>query len=147
MNTRSASSLSALKFRPESVREKAAKAAFRQWQAVFYTLRDLVWQSTKPQIFKEAIADGTLEPVEPKRKRMDGTYEPEKYDPVAVRELYAEAWEQFSTDFDVAFTKATLDEIVQFAKSHYEMGLSDLLKLNADSLRGEAIRSAARFKR
>lgn len=123
--------LSALKFKPVSAKEREAKAAFRQWQAVFYTVRDLLWQGTKPQVFKDALESGTLEPLEPARKRIDGTYEPEKYDPAAVRELYSEAWEQFSADFDRAFAKATLDEMVQFAQSHYEMGLSDLLKLIA----------------
>jgi len=123
-----------------SAKEREAKAAFRKWQAVFYSLRHLIWQTTKSNILKDAIADGTLEPCEPKKRRKDGTWTLPKYAEADIKQLYSEAWERFSEEFDMAFAGATLEELLEYAEHHFELGLEQLLEINRE-------RSAERFNR
>lgn len=112
-----------------TLREREEKAAFRKWQAAFYTIRDLMWSAARGRIFKDAIASGILEPVR------GG-----EFDPNEVRQLYHEEWEKFLVEFDKAFAKATLDELVEFAESRWGLSLEQLLELNRE-------RSARRFNR
>jgi len=123
-----------------SARERAAQAAFRKWQAVFYTLRHLLWQSTKNNILRDAIADGTLEPVEPKKRRRDGSWTLPKYADDDIKQLYSEAWERYNEEFDMAFAGATLEELLDYAEQHFELSLEQLLEMNKQ-------RSAERFNR
>ncbi|AFY61942.1 hypothetical protein [Synechococcus sp. PCC 6312] len=120
--------LSALTIRPTSQKEREEKAAYRKWQGVFYTLRFLVWDNGKSQIIADALADGSIERTE------DG------FDPDDIKELYANAWKEFSDSFDKAFIKATVEEMVEFSQKHFGMGLDQLLDLNRQ-------RSAERYNR
>ncbi|NJL03210.1 MAG: hypothetical protein HC910_22550 [Spirulinaceae cyanobacterium SM2_1_0] len=128
------------KFRPLSTRERDDQSAFRKQQAVFYTLRSLIWEESKGRIFKDAVDDGTLDPIAPPVRKADGFYSRPEYDSADVKQLYAEAWEQFKEEFDRGFIKATLEELVEFARKHYQHDLESLLALNAE-------RNAARFNR
>lgn len=124
-----------------SLREREAKAAFRRWQAVFYTVRDLLWKASRSAIFKDAIADGSIQPIEPGYKdTKSGKWIGAIYDPEEVKALYSNAWENFQCEFDKAFAGATLDELVGFAESRFGTSLDELLKLNRE-------RSAERFNR
>lgn len=136
------------KFRPLTTRvrprrpngQRDEQSTFRKQQAVFYTLRSLVWEESKGRIFKDAVDDGTLDPIAPPVRLKDGSYSRPEYDPAAIKQLYAEAWEQFKDEFDRGFIKASLEELVEFAHKHYQHDLESLLALNAE-------RSAARFNR
>ncbi len=117
------------KFQVPSLRQKEQQVAFRKWQAVFYTLRFLIWNESKGRIFKDALDCGAIEPTAP------GEFNQED-----IQQLYSEAWSEFQAEFDQAFVKATLEEMVEFAESRFGMGLEDLLELNKQ-------RSAARYNR
>jgi hypothetical protein len=117
------------KFQVPTLKQQEEKAAFRRWQAVFYTVRFLQWDQVKKQIFREALEFGTL-----------SEYAPGEYDPDEIKQLYAEAWEEFKTEFDAGFIQATLEELVAYAQQHFGTSLEDLLELNAQ-------RSATRFSR
>lgn len=117
------------KFQVPTLKQREEKASFRRWQAVFYTVRFLQWEQVKGHIFREALEFGTL-----------SQYAPGEYDPDEVKQLYAEAWEEFKTEFDAGFVHATLEELVEYAHKHFGTSLEDLLELNAQ-------RSAARFSR
>ena len=126
--------------RVPSAKQRAAQATFRKWQAVFYTLRHLIWQTTKSNVLRDAIADGTLEPCEPKKRKKDGTWTLPKYDDEQIKQLYSEAWERYNEEFDLAFAGATLEELLQYAEEHFELSLEQLLEMNRE-------RSAERFNR
>ncbi|HHP7231695.1 MAG TPA: hypothetical protein ACFCUY_12655 [Xenococcaceae cyanobacterium] len=117
------------KFQVPSLKKKEQQVAFRKWQAVFYTLRFLIWNESKSRIFKDALDCGAIEPIAP------GEFNQED-----IQQLYAEAWNEFQVEFDQAFVKATLEEMVEFAQSRFGMGLEDLLELNRQ-------RSANRYNR
>lgn len=117
------------KFQILTLKQREEKASFRRWQAVFYTVRILQWDQVKGQIFREALEFGTLT-----------EYAPGEYDPDEIKQLYAEAWEEFKAEFDAAFIQADLNELVEYAQKHFGTSLEDLLELNAQ-------RSAARFSR
>ena len=116
------------KFQVPTLKEQEKKSAFRKWQAVFYTLRYLVWVEVKKNILSDAIASGTVE-------RGDI---PEDI----IKQLFSEAWEEFTAEFDVAMIKATVEEMVEYGKERIkpEITLEYLLKLNQE-------RSAKRFNR
>ncbi len=84
------------KFQVSSLRQKEQQVAFRKWQAVFYTLRFLIWSDSKGRIFKDALDCGAIEPTAP------GEFNPED-----IKQLYAEAWAEFQNEYDRAFVKAT----------------------------------------
>ena len=117
------------KFQVPTHKQREEKATFRRWQAVFYTVRSLQWVQVKGQIFREALEFGSL-----------GESAPGEYDPDDVKQLYAEAWEDFKVEFDAGFIHATLDELAAYAHKHFGTSLEDLLELNAQ-------RSATRFSR
>ena len=116
------------KFRLSTIKERQQKAAFKKWQAVFYSLRQLIWNETKRNILSDAIASGTVEPGDI----------PEE----VIRQLYSEAWAEFTAQYDRAFVKATVEEMVEYAREriHESITLEDLLELNRE-------RSAKRFNR
>ena len=128
------------RFQVKSIKAREEEAALRKWQACFYTIRHLVWQATKGQIFRDAIEKGILEPVAPPVRLKDGTFSKPEFDPDQIRQIYAEAWEEFTVAFDTAFIHATLDELVEYAQAHFGMGLKELLALNTQ-------RSAERYNR
>ena len=43
------------KFKLSTIEEREKKAAFKKWQAVFYSLRQLIWNETKGNILSDAI--------------------------------------------------------------------------------------------
>jgi hypothetical protein len=114
------------KFRVPTIKEREKKAAFLKWQAVFYSLPQLIWNQSQKNILKDAIASGTVEPGDI----------PEE----TIRQLYSEAWAEFIVEYDAAFVKATVEEMVEFARTRFDMGLEDLIELNRK-------RSAARYNR
>lgn len=127
-------------FKPSTVREKQEQAQFRKWQAVFYSLRTLVWDDAKGRVFKEALENGVLREVAPGVRLPDGSYSRPEYDQDDISEVYTEARERFNKEFDDAFVKATIEEMVDFAKAHFGYDLEMLMELNAQ-------RSAVRFNR
>jgi hypothetical protein len=116
------------KFKLSTIKEREKKAAFRKWQAVFYSLRHLIWNESKKNVLPDAIASGTVEPGEI----------PEE----VILQLYSEAWAEFTAEYDRAFVKATVEEMVEYAKEriHESITLEKLLELNRE-------RSAKRFNR
>ena len=90
------------KFQVPTLKEQEKKAAFREWQAVFYTLRHLVWVEVKKNILSDAITSGTVE-------RGDIPEE-------VIKQLFSEAWEEFTAEFDAAMIKATVEEMVEYGK-------------------------------
>eukprot|EP00918_Siedleckia_nematoides_P083832 GHVU01183790.1.p1 GENE.GHVU01183790.1~~GHVU01183790.1.p1 ORF type:complete len:127 (+),score=9.47 GHVU01183790.1:85-465(+) len=116
------------RFQVPTLKEQERKAAFRKWQAVFYSLRQLIWDRTKNNILSDAIASGAVE-------RGDIPEE-------VIRQLYSEAWQEFISEYDTAFVKATVEEMVEYAKERIEktLTLERLLELNRE-------RSAKRFNR
>lgn len=127
-------------FTPVSPREKVAKAEFRQKQAVFYTLRSLVWDQSKGNVFREALANGTIVAIAPGYRLPDGSYSRAEFDQDDIKDLYSNAQEEFNIQFDEAFIQATTDEMVAYSEKYFEKGLKDLLAINAE-------RSAQRFAR
>ena len=117
------------KFRVSSLKQREKDAAFRKWQAVFYTLRFKIWEDSKGRIFKDALDSGMIK-----------EFAPGEFDREDIKQVYSEAWSEFVTEYDVAFIKATIDEMVEFAHSRFNMSLEDLLELNKQ-------RSAERFNR
>ena len=117
------------KFQVSSLKQREKDAAFRKWQAVFYTLRFLIWSDSKGRIFKDALDCGAIEEIAP------GEFSQED-----IKQVYSEAWSEFTKEFDQAFIKATLEEMVEFARTRFNMGLEDLLELNKQ-------RSATRYNR
>lgn len=128
------------KFRVPTLAQREQKAHFRRWQAVFFTVRSLLWDNSKGQIFREAKESGVLQPIAPGQRLPDGSYSPEEYEANDIKQLYSEAWEDFTAEFDAGFVNATLEELVEFAHQHFGTALEDLLELNAQ-------RSAVRFSR
>lgn len=114
------------KFQVPTTKQRQKDAAFRKWQAVFYTLRYLIWSASKSNILKDAIANGTVQAGDIPNE--------------VIQQLYSEAWQEFTAEFDAAFIKATLEEMVDFAKSRFGYSLEELLELNRE-------RSAARYNR
>ncbi len=116
------------KFQVPTLKEQEKKAAFRKWQAVFYTLRHLVWDKVRKNILTDAIASGTVEPGDI----------PEE----VIKQVFSEARQEFNAEFDAAFIKATVEEMVEYGKKRIkpEITLEYLLKLNQE-------RSAKRFNR
>ncbi len=117
------------KFQVSSLKQREKDATFRKWQAVFYTLRFLIWSDSKGRIFKDALDCGAIEEIAP------GEFNQED-----IKQVYSEAWNEFVAEFDQAFIKADLEEMVEFAQSRFGMGLEDLLELNKQ-------RSATRYNR
>jgi hypothetical protein len=117
------------KFQVSSLKQREKDVAFRKWQAVFYTLRFLIWSDSKGRIFKDALDCGAIEEIAPG-----------EFDQDDIQQVYAEAWTEFQAEFDQAFIKATLDEMVEFAQSRFGMNLDDLLELNKQ-------RSATKYNR
>ena len=117
------------KFQVSSLRQKEQQVAYRKWQAVFYTLRFLIWNDSKGRIFKDALDCGAIEPIAPGEFNQDD-----------IKQLYSEAWAEFQDEYDRGFVKATTEEMVEFAPSRFGMGLEDLLELNRQ-------RSASRYNR
>ncbi len=118
------------KFKVPTQKEREKQAAFRKWQAVFYTVRYLMWTNVdKKAILREAIASGAIEPIAPGQCHEDD-----------IKQLYKEAWQEFTEEFDAAFVKATLEEMVEFSKTRFNMGLEELLEENRR-------RSAQRYNR
>ena len=128
------------RFQVKSIKAREEETKLRKWQAIFYTIRHLQWEAVKPQIFRDAIAAGILEPVAPPVRLKDGSYSRPEFDPNQVKQIYAEAWQEFTVAFDAAFIHATVDEMVEYAQAHFGMGEKELLALNAQ-------RSAERFNR
>jgi hypothetical protein len=127
-------------FRPLSPRDKVAQAEFRKSQAVFYTLRFLVWEDCKGKVFKDAINDGSITPIAPGVRMPDGSYSRPEFDQDDIKDLYTEAQRDFNEQFDSAFIKATIEEMADYATKYFGKSLQDLLDLNAE-------RSAQRFNR
>jgi len=127
-------------FRPLSPKDKFAQAQFRKQQAVFYTLRFLVWEDAKSKVFKDAINDGSIEPIAPGVRLADGSYSRPEYDQDDIKDLYQTAQKDFNAEFDKAFVKGTIVELADYATKYFGKSLQDLLDLNAE-------RSAARFGR
>ncbi|MEN9224962.1 MAG: hypothetical protein Q6M54_05765 [Thermostichus sp. DRC_bins_24] len=117
-------------FQVESIKTREQKATQRQWQACFYSVRQLIWDSCKGRIFKDAIEKVVLEPIAPPIRLKDGSYSKPEFDPNDIKQLYSEAWREFTASFDAAFIHATTEELVKYAEEHFGMGLSDLLELN-----------------
>jgi hypothetical protein len=117
------------KFQVPTYKHREQQAAFRKWQAVFYTLRFKIWDDSKSRIFTDALDCGAIEPIAPG-----------EFDPQDVQQLYSEAWDEFQEEYDRAFIKATLEEMVEFAQTRFRMSLEDLLELNRQ-------RSAQRYNR
>jgi len=128
------------RFQIKSIKAREQESKMRKWQAIFYTVRHLQWQAVKGQIFKDAIEKGILEPIAPPVRLKDGSYSRPEFDPDQIKQLYTEAWEEFTAAFDAAFIHATLDELIEYAKEHFAMGEKELLALNAQ-------RSAERYNR
>lgn len=116
------------KFRVSTIKEREKKAAFKKWQAVFYSLRQLIWNETKKNILPDAISSGAVEPGDI----------PEE----VIQQLYSEAWAEFTAEYDRAFIKATIEEMVEYARERIQesITLEYLLELNKE-------RSAKRFNR
>jgi len=112
----------------------------RKWQALFYTVRHLQWQAVKGQIFRDAIEKGIIQPIAPPVRLKDGSFSRPEFDPDDIRQLYAEAWQEFVAAFDAAFVHATTDELIEYAQNHFGMGEKELLALNAQ-------RAAERYNR
>ena len=112
---------------PQTRKERDEQIAFRKWQAVFYTLRTLLWEDSKGRIFLDAIESGVLEAVAPFVKLPDGSLSRAEFDGDDIKELYSEAWEKFNTEFDEAFIKATLDEMVDSLNSQEVYSVSLVL--------------------
>ena len=127
-------------FRPLTPKDKAAQAEFRKQQAVFYTLRFLVWEECKGKVFKDAINDGSIEPIAPGVRLPDGSYSRAEFDQDDIKDLYTQAQQDFNEQFDNAFIKATTEEMADYATKIFGKSLQDLLDLNAE-------RSAQRFGR
>ena len=127
-------------FKPLTRKERDEQIAFRKWQAVFYTIRTLLWEDSKGRIFRDAIESGVIEAVAPPVKLPDGSLSRAEFDGDDIKELYADAWEKFNAEFDEAFVKATQDEMVDFAGKHFGYKLEDLQAMNAQ-------RSAVRHNR
>lgn len=117
------------KFQVSSLKQREKDATFRKWQAVFYTLRFLIWSDSKGRIFKDALDCGAIEEI------ARGEFNQED-----IKQVYSEAWSEFTKEFDEAFIKANLEEMVEFAQSRFGMGEDDLLELNKQ-------RSATRYNR
>ncbi|AFY73526.1 hypothetical protein Syn7502_01457 [Synechococcus sp. PCC 7502] len=92
------------------------------------------------RVFRDAIEFGVIEAVAPPVKLPDGSLSRAEFDGDDIKELYAEAWEKFNAEFDEAFVKATVDEMVDFAGKHFGYKLKDLQEMNAQ-------RSAVRHNR
>jgi hypothetical protein len=127
-------------FQVESLKSKEQKATQRRWAACFYTIRSLIWEASKSQIFKDALERGAIQPIAPPKRLKDGSYSRPEFDPSDIQQLYSEAWEEFTTAFDAAFIHAKLEELIEYARDHFGMGLEELLELNAQ-------RSAQRYNR
>jgi len=127
-------------FRPLSPKDKATQAEYRRWQAVFFTLRFLVWEESKGKVFKDAINDGSIEPIAPGVRLADGSYSRPEYDQDDIKDLYQTAQKDFNAEFDKAFIKGTIQELADYATKYFGKSLQDLLDLNTE-------RSAARFNR
>jgi len=128
------------RFQIKSIKARKEEAALRKWQAIFYTIRHLQWQAVKTQILKDAIASGIIQPIAPPTRTKDGSFSRPEFDPDDIRQLYSEAWQEFTAAFDAAFVKATLEELIEYAQNHFGMGEKELLALNAQ-------RSAERYNR
>lgn len=127
-------------FQLDSLKSREKKAIERKWQACFYSIRQLIWEAGKGKIFKDALEKGILQPFAPPVRLKDGSYSKPEFDPEDVKQLYSEAWEEFTVSFDAAFIHGTLEELIEYAKDHFGMELDDLLELNAQ-------RSAQRYHR
>jgi len=127
-------------FRPISQSAKSAKAEFRKQQAVFYTLRSMIWEQSKGSVFRDALADGTIVAIAPGKRLKDGSYSKAEFDQDDISELYSNAQARYNDQFDQAFIKATTEEMVQYSEEYFGKGLDYLLNLNAE-------RSALRFAR
>jgi hypothetical protein len=127
-------------FRPLSPKDKTIQAEYRRWQAVFFTLRFLVWEESKGKVFKDAINDGSIEPIAPGVRLADGSYSRPEYDQDDIKDLYQTAQKEFNEEFDKAFIKGTIQELADYATKYFGKSLQDLLDLNAE-------RSASRFNR
>jgi len=128
------------RFQVKSIKTREEESRMRKWQAIFYTVRHLQWQAVKGQIFRDALEKGIIAPIAPPVRLKDGSYSRPEFDPNDIRQLYAEAWQEFTTCFDAAFIHATADELVEYAQNHFGMGEKELLALNAQ-------RSAERYNR
>ncbi|MEM1370518.1 MAG: hypothetical protein AAGG02_21485 [Cyanobacteria bacterium P01_H01_bin.15] len=127
-------------FRIGTVRQREEQAAFRKWQACFYTIRHLLWSHSKGSIFREAVENGIIEPVAPGVREESGNWQQSEYDQDDIRDLYKEAWEQFTAEFDAAFVNAGQEELVSYSETHLGMNETELLELNQQ-------RSAERHQR
>ena len=128
------------RFQVKSISDREKEVAHRKWQACFYTIRHLLWEANKGKVFRDAIEKGVITPIAPPVRLRNGSYSRPEFDPNDVRQLYTEAWEEFTAAFDAAFIHASLDELIEYAKTHFGMGEKELLALNAQ-------RSAERYNR
>ncbi|MEO0804590.1 MAG: hypothetical protein AAFY57_20365 [Cyanobacteria bacterium J06642_2] len=122
------------------VAQRKQEAKLKAWQAVFFTLRSLCWEASKSKIFKDAIQNELLVPLAPGKRLADGTWSRPEYDQDDIKAVYSEAWTEFETQFDLAFAKATREEMLAYAQSRFEMTEAAILELNRQ-------RTAERFNR
>jgi len=118
-------------FKVATLDQKVAKAKFSRFQGAFYSLRELMWQDSKGRVFKDALDDGSIEPIAPAKRLPDGNWSRPEFDEDDIKDLYSAAWETFNEEFDAAFTSATAEEIGEYSLSHFGQSLEQLLELNA----------------
>jgi len=123
-----------------TVYQQEQKAAFRKQQALFYTIRYLQWQAVKGNVFRDAIANGTIEPIAPGYRDAKGNWVRPEYDPDEISELYREAQQDFNAKFDAAFACATAEELADYGLRFFGKTERQLLEINRE-------RSAERFNR
>jgi hypothetical protein len=127
-------------FKPDTLANQKTQVEYRKWQAAFYSNRTLMWQASKGKIFKDAIANGSISPIAPGHRNSDGSYSRPEFDEDDIKDLYSEAWSEFTDQYDEAFVHATIDEIGEYSQSHFGESLKDLISLNDR-------RSAEKFSR
>jgi len=103
-------------FSPVSQRDKSEKAEFRKKQAVFYTLRSLVWEQAKGNVFRDALSDGRIVAIAPGKRLKDGSYSRAEFDPDDIKDLYSAAQAEYNIQFDQAFIHASTDEMVAYSE-------------------------------
>ena len=127
-------------FQAPTLDQKQEQKAYRKWQAVFYSLRTLMWEASKGKVFRDAIEDGTIEATTKANKLPDGTWSRAEFEEDDIKELYSNAWAIFTEQFDEAFIKAEIGELADFSESRFGQNMEQLLKMNDE-------RSADKFNR
>lgn len=127
-------------FKIAPVSKRKEEAEFKRWQAVFYTVRSLLWNASKSQVFKDGLQNQLIEAIAPGKRLEDGSWSRPEYDPEDIKALYSEAWKAFDAQFDEAFIQATREELLEYAQSRFGMSEAAILDMNRQ-------RTAERFSR